>query len=160
MLGAVECSERLREQGVVAELRVRVEGEVVGGERDVVVEQELQAALELRVDGGDAGAPEQPVVDKQQVGPLSGGQLEQLGVCGDAGGDRVDRVRTGDLQAVDAVVLEAGRLEQTVDLGEDLGGGGGHRATIAACGCGWRARGCGMATVWDTSGASGRGAAW
>src|SRR5439155_8569398 len=33
------------EQGVVSDLRVGVEGQVVGGEREVGVEQRLQAAL-------------------------------------------------------------------------------------------------------------------
>ncbi len=82
--------------------------------------------------GRDAGAPEEPVVDDQQVGALAGCQLEQLGVRGHARGDRLHVRRPGHLQAVDAVVVEALRLEQAVELGQDLGGGGGHRATIAA----------------------------
>ena len=45
-----------------------------------------------------------------------GCQLEQLGVRGDAGGDRLDLRRPGHLQAVDAVVLEASGLEQAVEL--------------------------------------------
>ncbi len=81
----------------------------------------------------------------QQLGLLGGCALEQLEVGRDAGGDRVDLGRAWDLEAVGAVVLEAGWFEQAVELGEDVGGGGGHVATIA---------------VWNTDRASGRGAAW
>ena len=69
-------------------------------------------------------APEEAVVDDQQVGALAGGELEQLRAGRDAGGDRLNLGRARDLQAVGAVVLEAPRLEQVVELREDLGGGG------------------------------------
>ena len=58
---------------------------------------------------------------------LGGGQLEQLRVRRDARGDRLDLRRSGNLQAVRAVVLEALRFEQLVELGDDVGTcAGGH----------------------------------
>ena len=38
----------------------------------------------MRVDAPRAGAPEDPVVDDQQLGALGGRELEQLSVRGDA----------------------------------------------------------------------------
>ena len=72
------------EQCVVAQLGVGVERQVIGRERDVGVEQELQAALEHRVDRAGARPPEQAVVDEQEVGAAAGGKLEQLEVRRDA----------------------------------------------------------------------------
>ena len=79
-------AERAAEQRVVADLGVRIQRQVVGGKADVGVEQDLQAALERGVDRPGTGTPEEPVVDDQQLGALGGGQLEQLGVRGDARG--------------------------------------------------------------------------
>ena len=73
-------SEAPSEQGVVAELLVGVEGQVVGGEGDAPVEQDLQPALERLVHRPHPGAPEEAVVDEHQLGLLGGCQLEQLGV--------------------------------------------------------------------------------
>ncbi len=70
-------------------------------------------------------------MDEQQLRALGGGQLEQLGVGGDAGGERRDPLRPGHLQAVDAVVLEALRFEQAIELAQHLACGGGHAAKIA-----------------------------
>src|SRR5207249_2197393 len=126
-------AQRSREQGVVAELGVGVEREVVGGERDAGLEQDLQAALEWRVDRGDARAPEESGVDDQQLRLLRGRPLEQLRACGEAAGERGYALSTaGDLQAVQAEILEAGRLEQALGLGEDISERGRHRTTIAA----------------------------
>ena len=73
------CSPRLGgDAGVVAERGVGVEREVVGGEADVVVEQHLQPPPEHGVDEQRPGAPEQPVVDDQQLGPDGGGACERL----------------------------------------------------------------------------------
>ncbi len=144
--GLERCgAEGFGDQGVVADLGVGVEGEVVRGQADVRVEEDLQAALERGVDRAWARAPEEAVVDDEQLGILGRGALEQLDVGRDAGGDRVDLGRAWDLEAVGSVVLEAARFEQGVEVGEDVGGGGGHVAKIA---------------VWNTDRASGRGAAW
>jgi hypothetical protein len=55
---------------------VRVQRQVVGGERDVAVEEQLQTALELRVDGS-YGAPEEAVVDEDEVGAFLDSALKQ-----------------------------------------------------------------------------------
>ena len=73
-------AQRAGEQRVVADLGVGVERQVVGGEADVGVEQELEAALQRGVDRPGTGTPEEPVVDDQQLRALGGGQLEQLRV--------------------------------------------------------------------------------
>ncbi len=170
-------AERASEQRVVAEFGVRVEGEVVCGEGDAGVEQELETVLEERVDRAHARVPDEAVVDDEQLGVLAGGELEQGRICRDARGDGVHAVRAGHLQTVDAVVLEACRVQQTVELGEDLGGGGGHcgegsgraarglreawleRESARSARVGEHRAPC-LQRVWDTGGASGRGAAW
>lgn len=144
--GRLQC---FREQGVVADLRMGVEGEVVGGEGDVRLEEDSQAAGEDRVDGSDSRAPEEAVMDEQQLSVLRCGQLEELGMGRDARGDRAYIGASGDLQAVQAVVLEALRLEQAVQLRQDLADGGGHVGEDSAR---WL-----VGYFADTSG---RGAAW
>ncbi len=132
-----------------------VERKVIGRERHVRLEQQLQPVLELGVDRARSRAPEEAVMDQQQPGPLGGRQLEQLGARRHARGEGRDLVRAGYLEAIRTVVLEALRLEQRVELGEDLGEGCGHGATIASGAGAWASL-----LVWDTGGASGRGAAW
>ena len=173
----------LPEQGVVAELRVGVEGQVIGGQGDAPVEQDLQASLQRLVHRPHPGAPEEAVVDEHQLGLRGGRPLEHLRVGRHPGDDRAHAVRARDLEAVDAVVLETTRLEDPVGLGDQLGDGGWHRATLApGSGAGlvgpWggvRTRGLrcrpyaarpvgrapfGPDPVCDTGGSSGRGAAW
>src|SRR5947209_9363038 len=108
-----------------------VEGKVVGDERDVGLEQDTQATLELLGDRARTRAPEDPMVDEQQVGAPRCGQLEELEVRRDARGDRRDLGATRDLQPVGPVVLEALRLQQRVELVEDLPERRGHGAKIA-----------------------------
>jgi len=79
-----------------------------------------------------------PLMDEQQLRLLGYGLLEQLDVRRDAGGERyyVDCAR--DLQAIRAVVIEALRLEDAVELGDDLGCcNGGHGANISDMGYCW-----------------------
>ena len=111
------------------------------------IKEQLQAALERAVDNAKARPPEKPVVDDQQLRALSCGSFEQLRVRGDARRDPADASGAWNLQSVGAVVLEALRLEQAVELGDDLVAGG------------WHAGG-GAGGVWNTPTASGRGAAW
>ena len=124
-------AEGVGEQGVVAELGVGVEGEVVGGQRDVRVEEKLQAAL-ARV-SSIVRTPEpqkRPWWTSRRSACCCCRALEELGVGRHARRELGYLRRAGDLQAVHAVVLEAGRFEQAVGLGEDVGDGGGHGATI------------------------------
>ncbi len=79
-------AEGAGDQRVVADLGMGVEGKVVGGEAHVRVEEQLQAALHAGVDGRGGRAPEEPVVDYEQVGLGGDGALEELRACGDAGG--------------------------------------------------------------------------
>jgi hypothetical protein len=133
-LQLVASAEGLGEQGVVAELWVGVERQVVGGEGEVGVEEQLQPALQGGVDGGEAGPPEEAVMHEEQTGAAGGGELEELGVGGDAGVDALDLLGAGDLQAVGAVVLEGIGFEEGAGGSEDLGCGGGHGATITGAG--------------------------
>jgi hypothetical protein len=76
---------------------------------------------------------------------LGGGALEQLEVRRHACRDGLDVRRARHLQAVRPVVVEALRLEESVELLQDVARGRRHVANIA---------------VWNTDRASGRGAAW
>ena len=72
---------------------------------------------------------------EQQVRVRLGRELEGLRVGGDGGDDRGDLASAGDLETVQAVVVEALWFEQRIGLGEDLGEGG-DGTTISAWG-GW-----------------------
>ena len=136
------------DQRIVSKLGVGVQGQVVGGHRQVAIDQDLQSRAKDRIDGSHTGSPEEPVVDQQQLCALLGCQPEELGVGRDARGECLDLTGPWNLQTVDTVVLETPRIEHPVGLGEYLGHGGSHRTSLAA------------QPVWDTRGASGRGAAW
>jgi len=60
-------------------------------------------------------------VHQHHLGALGGGALEQLAPGRDPGDESSDLLGTGYLEAVRTVVLEAGRLEQLVEKGEDVG---------------------------------------
>ena len=80
--GSSRCgAERVGEQRVVAELGVGVEREVVGGEGDVGVEQDLQAALERRVDRPGPEPQNSPWWTISSSARSPRGELEQLGVA-------------------------------------------------------------------------------
>ena len=64
----VGAAERLGQQRVVAVLGVGVQRQVVGGERDVVGEERLQPAVQDRRDLLRIAAPEEAVVDQDEVG--------------------------------------------------------------------------------------------
>jgi hypothetical protein len=85
------------------------------------------------------------MVDEEELGALGGGELEKLGMSRYSSGERGYLLWPGYLKAVGAVVLESAGLQELVDLSEDVEEPRGHDATIA---------------VWNTGGASGRGAAW
>jgi len=134
-------AERLGEERVVADLLVRVEREVVRGERDVGAQQRAQARGEGGGEPERAELPEQPVVDEEELGVGRDGPGDELPVRGDARDHPLGLLRARHLQPVGAVVAEPLRVEQEVEVLDD-GGGRGHgrqaRLTLA----------------------SGRGAAW
>jgi hypothetical protein len=70
------------------------------------------------------------MVDEQQLRFRRSRPFEGLCVGGDSRGDQARLLRAGDLEAVDAVVIEALRLEESVGLGEDVGDARGDGATI------------------------------
>src|SRR5439155_5737987 len=120
-------AQRAGDLGVVADLEVRIQRQVIRDEGDLGVEQEFQAYLQRGVHGPKAVSPEQPMVDHQQLHALGGRQLEQLRVRGYTARHGADLARSRYLQAVGAVVLEAPAPEQAIDVLEDFRDGGGHR---------------------------------
>ena len=92
-------AERVGEQRVVAELRMRVEREVVGGEAEVRGEQRLEPAALAPVDPDGLVPPEHAVVDDQELGARGGGALEELPRGRDAAGDLRHLVGADHLQA-------------------------------------------------------------
>jgi hypothetical protein len=81
------------------------------------------------------------VVDDQEVSLCGDGLLEQLSACAYAGGKLGDLVASWDLEAVGAVVLEAVRFQEAVQLGDGFVQVAGHRARLAV-------RGLGMGIGW------------
>ena len=82
-------SELAGEQRVVADLRVGVEREVVGGERDVGVEERLQPAAQPRGRRRSGSLPQkQAVVDEHELGAGPRRALEELERRRDAADDR------------------------------------------------------------------------
>ena len=122
--------ERLGEEGVVADRRMRVERQVVGEERQVGGEERLQAAALAPVDPQWLVPPEHPVVDDHELRPHRGRPLEQLPRRRDAAGDLADLVRAQHLQPRPPVLGEAVHLEQLVRVVDDLVTVS-HRAIIA-----------------------------
>ena len=107
------------EDRVVAHLGVRVQREVVAGQRDVVLEQGPQALGEDRREAGRQEVPEQSVVDEHELRPLCHGALDQRALGRDAGHDALHLAGAGDLQAVGAEIAERVRRQQLVERGED-----------------------------------------
>jgi hypothetical protein len=71
-------AEEVGEQRVVSDLRVRVEGEVVRGERQVRGEEGLEPAFQPPVDEQRLVAPEKTVVHEHELRTGGAGAFEQL----------------------------------------------------------------------------------
>jgi hypothetical protein len=95
-LAALEL-ERLADQRVVAHLGMRVERQVITGERHVVVEQDAQPLLHRRRDRARVKVPEQPVVGDHELRAGLGGALEEIAVGRDARGHDADLARARNL---------------------------------------------------------------
>ena len=106
------------EQRVVADLGVGVEGEVVGGERDVVQEERAQSPIQGVIDVLGHPLPEQPVMDQDELGVLGGRALEQLDAGGHARDQRSHLLRTGYLKPVGGVVIEVRRMQKSIQIGD------------------------------------------
>src|SRR6266508_5297817 len=104
-------AELLGEKGVVADLRVRVEGEVVRGQRQVGVEERLEPAAHAAIDRPGLVVPEQAVMDDDQLCAGRGGPLEELQRGGDGADDLRHLVGAGDLHPLRPVVREGVEVE-------------------------------------------------
>ncbi len=143
-------SQSAGQQRVVPDLGVRVERQVVGEQADVGLEQRLQPPCERAVDRSGSRTPEDPVVGEHQLRSLRRRAPEQLEMGAHAGGHRRHLLGPRHLQPVGAVVLEALRLQEAVELAHDVGDSGWHRRDDSRA-----AASCGILEP-----ASGRGAAW
>ena len=115
------ASEPGRDERVVADLGVGVEREVVGGERHVVLEEQLQPALGGRRQGQRRARPEDAVMHQNKVRFERGGAPEQLRARRHAGDDGLHAIGSGNLQTVGSVVAERGRGQELVEVGEQVG---------------------------------------
>ena len=74
----VRDAQRVREERVVAELRMRVEREVVRRQAEVPREKRLEPAALAAVDPDRLVAPEHAVMDEHELRARRGGSLEEL----------------------------------------------------------------------------------
>ena len=100
--------------------RMRVQRQVVGGERDVRVEQDLQAALERGVDRPGPGPQKRPWCTSSSWARSAAASSKSS--TWPTRRSRSSRPRPArDLQSVGTVVLEARRFEQAVEPLQDVG---------------------------------------
>jgi hypothetical protein len=118
-LGASEAEGRAYER-VVADLGVGVERQVVGNEREVGAEQRREARLLGGSDRSRSLVPEDAVMAQDHLGVEGGRPLEQVEVGGDAADHELDLFRPRHLKSVGPVVRPARRVEQLVEVGDDL----------------------------------------
>jgi hypothetical protein len=93
---------------------------LVGGEREVGVEEQLQAALRGAVQRARRTGPEEPVVDEHEVRALLARAGEQLDIRRDAGHHGLDLLASGYLQSVGPVVVVGGGIQEVVQVANDL----------------------------------------
>ena len=99
----------MREERVVAHLRVRVERQVVADEVDVVLEQRPQALGQQRRQPGRVELPEQAVVDQDELRAQLDRALVQFPPRTHPRHHSGDLLRARDLQPVGPQVVEIGR---------------------------------------------------
>jgi hypothetical protein len=121
------------QQGVVPDLRVSVERQVVGRKRHLGGEQGAKSRRHRLRQRRHLRTPQQPVVGEDELGAGAHGGLQELQVRRDAGGDAVDLGGAGHLEPVRAVVVERADLEQLVAEADDLVAGR-HRPQTTICG--------------------------
>jgi len=119
------------ELGVVAELGVGVQRQVVGEQIDVVTQEQAQALPHPADHPGVLPAPEQAVVHEDGIGLGMDRRLDQRPAGGHAGDDLAHRGAAFDLQAVGSVVLESLGCEQQVERMQEFVAGGAHHAIVA-----------------------------
>jgi serine protease DegS len=109
-------SQHLRQLGVVAQFRVRIQRQVIGKQVDAMVDERFYPLEFHAGDGGIFTLPEITVVDEDRVGVQGDGPLDQRATGGDTAHQRLDRIAPLHLQAVGRVVLEKLRLQQIVQF--------------------------------------------
>ena len=130
-------AEPCRELRAVADLRMRVERQVVRDEAQVGTEERLEPPAQTTVDDERLVPPEEAVVDEHQLRPEPGRALEELARRGDAGDDPRDLVRARHLEAGRPEFRPFFDLEQLVRVADDLvPGRHGGRYSMSASGCG------------------------
>ncbi len=97
-----------------------VERKVVGRERHVGVEQQLQAPLGRPIEVARRARPEEPVVHEGEPRAGVAGAGEELGAGRDARRDRAHLVGPGDLQTARRVVVEGGRAQELVEMVDEF----------------------------------------
>ena len=121
-------AEPLAQQGVVADLGVGVERQVVGGEGGVGAEQRPQPGGHRRRSGPRGCSPQSsPWWASTSSAPAPDGALQRLQVGADAGRDLRDLARAGDLEAVRPVVLERAPTSSSSSQKAMISSRAGHR---------------------------------
>jgi hypothetical protein len=106
----------LRKLRVVAQLRVRIERQVVGEEADVVRKQRFQARLADAIDAAILAAPEPAVMHQDGVRPGRDGGADQVLAGRHAADNTVHLGATFHLQAVWAIIAETSDFEDLVEM--------------------------------------------
>ncbi len=109
-------------QGGISQLGMGIERQMVGIEVDVMRQQQRQTLFHPADDRAIVAAvpatPEQPMVNKNGVGLRRDGRFNQRQTGRDAGDDFAHLGLAFDLQAVRSMVLEALRLQQLIESGQ------------------------------------------
>ena len=126
-------SERARQQRVVPHLGVRVERQVVGEQRHLAPRTAPAGAARAPRRSAGARAPEEAVVREHQLRALRRARARTAPRCAlTPRRDRLDQLAARHLQAIRAVVREALRPQQAVQLPHDVGQPRGHCARTIA----------------------------
>lgn len=128
-------AELAGEERVVPELGVRVEGEVVGGEAHVVIEEDAQAFPCLAPDHARVAVPVEPVVGEDELRADLDRALEELARGRDAAGDLLHLGRPFHLEAHRSVVGIRVEVEELGREAKDLVPRGHSRYPSARSGC-------------------------
>ena len=116
----VRQAQRPADEGVVSHLRVRVQGQVVRDERQVVLEEAAQPGPLPLPDPARLRAPEEAVVHDQHLGALGRRPLEQFERRADPGRHPLHLRRADHLEADRQRVRVPAGVEVVIEEGDDL----------------------------------------
>ena len=108
------------ELGIVAQLGVRIQRQVIGEQIEVVGQQQSQALLQPARHATVLAAPEQSVVDKNRICLRRHSRFNQREAGRHARDDFAHLAFAFDLQAVGPVVLETLGLQKLIKFTEQL----------------------------------------